>query len=282
MDQTSLRHAATVNIHPGSYVVNSIPRGLVLIINIEEYKLGVEGDERRGSTLDAARLRRLLEEFSYHVSVHDNNTADYITNLVKDFSRKEEFKYVDAAIVVVLAHGSDGEIIASDGERVSIMELLRNFCADQCPLLAGKPKFFIFQACRGTDSESGYIFSKEAQQDSQFRPAPQGEIVCPIAYQPKPDTQSSFSDYLIAYPTVQGYAAWRTRENGSPFIQRLEEVFRNDSHNEQVLDMLYAVSKHMAKQPIVQALTGERHFQTSQIECTLRKPFYFWTDDLSP
>lgn len=49
------------------------------------------------------------------------------------------------------------------------------------------------------------------------------------------------SDFLIAYSTFPGYVSLRDEEEGSWFIQCLEEVFRESASEEHVIDMLTQV-----------------------------------------
>ena len=68
---------------------------------------------------------------------------------VRDFSQLQDHAQADMCVVIVLSHGDDGDLIYScDGRVVSAEYLLRQFNNDACPLLKGKPKFFILQACR--------------------------------------------------------------------------------------------------------------------------------------
>ena len=51
----------------------------------------------------------------------------------------------DMFILVVLSHGRDGKIITSGGREFPIESLYEQFNNQMCPLLKGKPKFFIIQ-----------------------------------------------------------------------------------------------------------------------------------------
>ena len=52
------------------------------------------------------------------------------------------------SVIVVLSHGGNGFILGSDGKRCDNEWILQQFNNEMCPDLMGKPKFFIFQACR--------------------------------------------------------------------------------------------------------------------------------------
>ena len=53
------------------------------------------------------------------------------------------------AVVAILSHGENGSIICTNGEKVPIEDILSKFNNREAPPLKGKPKFFIFQSCRG-------------------------------------------------------------------------------------------------------------------------------------
>ena len=58
------------------------------------------------------------------------------------------FKDNDMFGTAVLSHGRDGSFFVKDGAKFLIEEFVRLFDNRNCPHLVGKPKFFIFQACR--------------------------------------------------------------------------------------------------------------------------------------
>jgi len=79
-----------------------------------------------------------------------------------------------------------------------------------CKSLAGKPKIFIFQACRGSEFDSGI----ETFDSPEVSEAVKRRII-PIE-----------ADYLYAYSTVPGYYAWRNKVKGSWFVQALHELMK--------------------------------------------------------
>ncbi len=68
---------------------------------------------------------------------------------IDNFSKLQDHAQADMCVVIILSHGDEGDLIyAQDGRKVSAEYLLRKFNNDACPMLKGKPKFFILQACR--------------------------------------------------------------------------------------------------------------------------------------
>jgi hypothetical protein len=61
---------------------------------------------------------------------------------------REDHSSDDMSIVVIMSHGENGTIVSSDGRRVREESILKEFNNQSCPSLTGKPKMFIFSACR--------------------------------------------------------------------------------------------------------------------------------------
>jgi len=64
---------------------------------------------------------------------------------IYNFSRNRNHVPSHMMILVVLSHGRDGHIYAADGRVISTESIYEKFNNQFCPLLKGKPKFFIIQ-----------------------------------------------------------------------------------------------------------------------------------------
>ena len=67
---------------------------------------------------------------------------------ITEFARKPEQKDADMCIVVIMSHGNKDSVYASDGEELSRNWIVKEFIKSNCPQLSGKPKLFVFQACK--------------------------------------------------------------------------------------------------------------------------------------
>lgn len=72
---------------------------------------------------------------------------DFYTK-INEFARKPEHKDADMCIVVVMSHGNKENVFACDGEKLARDWIVKEFIKSNCPHLSGKPKLFVFQACK--------------------------------------------------------------------------------------------------------------------------------------
>lgn len=123
------------------------PRGHVLLVNNEKFPEELS-KYRHGSAMDENNLTMLFQQLYFKVTVRRNRTYREMVSDVMWFANLPEHQDMQMAILIVLTHGEDGYLMGSDGLRLPIEWVLLKFNNDQCPNLKGKPKFFIFQACR--------------------------------------------------------------------------------------------------------------------------------------
>ncbi len=133
------------------YQMDQIPRGVCLIINNENFfenGIIVEELRRYGTDMDASRLKNLFEKLKFRVDVSvdlkENEMRQAINNFANDTNLNAE--NYDAICLIILTHGSDGYVHGVDLENKINIDSILNLFDD---VLIGKPKLFIFQACRG-------------------------------------------------------------------------------------------------------------------------------------
>jgi hypothetical protein len=83
------------------------------------------------------------------VEVHVNISSDEMKRVFHSLSRSDYSAY-DYLVVFVLTHGVDSNTVyGSEGGHVGVNEIFTMFKGIHCASLAGKPKLFFVQACRG-------------------------------------------------------------------------------------------------------------------------------------
>ena len=68
--------------------------------------------------------------------------------MLKEFARANHSTF-DCLIVAILSHGIEGHIYGTDEGLLKIDDMVILFSGQNCPTMAGKPKLFFLQACRG-------------------------------------------------------------------------------------------------------------------------------------
>lgn len=136
----------------------------------------------------------------------------------------------DCLAVVVLTHGELGRLLAHD-THYDADTLWSYFTSDKCPTLAGKPKLFFIQACRGDRSDAGITLKERTQTDGHSN----DKFRIP-----------THADILVAYATVPGFLSWFREDQGSWFIQALCSVLREKAAQHDLLTLLTFVNQRVA------------------------------------
>lgn len=242
------------------YIMQSKPRGLVLIIN--NIKFDNEQPERAAAEHDEANLLNLFEQMGFKVEVSSNLTGKNMLKRIKTFSEQPELRHVHSTFVIVMSHGNEriadkcSETVISgvDHDFITVGEVLSFFTAANCPNMCNKPKAFIFQTCRGDKAQ-------RTVQSSNVGIGRDVTDINPFASSSPSATPTSFRDYsdmLVACSTLPGHKAHRDLYTGSWYIQALCEVMMNHAYDTE-LTLLFK----MADQRLAYLRTHSKECQTS-------------------
>ncbi|KAK8720846.1 hypothetical protein OTU49_013059, partial [Cherax quadricarinatus] len=186
----------------------------------------------------------------------------------------------DALVVVFMSHGgindkTNKEFIWVFDDKVDTAELWKNFDASKCPSLAGKPKMFFIQACRGENTDKGIT----------LKPKKKGLSVETDSLTPKNIDQEYtipvYADMLMmwaSYPNMFAFKSGNNGMNGSVFLHFLAKVLQEDSHKDDLATMLLRVTREVAVH--FQSYVPQNYFlhenkQVPQTVSTLMRKVYF-------
>lgn len=246
-------------------------RGLALIFNHETF----DGDlsTRFGTTKDRDRLQTVLTNLGFKVEVFNDMTCKDIFNYIQEVARQDHTQN-DCLLITVLTHGELGKLHAKDTD-YKLRHLWFYFTNDNCPTLAGKPKIFFIQACRGTYYDNGITLLPN-HTESSIQPL-LSENASHLYSEFESSTAENYAwnypDFVICFATAPGYYSWRNTLEGSWFIQSLCDVLAEHAMHLDILTMLTLVSQKVALEfesytPDQMITDGKKEIPTTQSTLT--------------
>ena len=256
---------ADVGTNSDVYPMTKYPRGPAIIISNENF---ITMDGRPGTARDMNALKHLFTNSGFETTTHTDLTAAKMTQTLETLAGRNHTK-AQCVVVAILTHGGEGGILYGvDGKGVKVEELANLFAGKNCRSLAGKPKLFFIQACRGVNRDRG-VEECEADGISSSVPEPVKSTGTDVADEAK--KLPSHADFLFSYSTIEGYAAFRNTVYGSWYIRDLIDVFSKDASKEHLSDMLTKVNQKISGRKTVEG----GYKQTSSFVSRLTKKLYF-------
>ncbi|XP_028449946.1 caspase-3 isoform X2 [Perca flavescens] len=255
------------------YELNSLPTGLCVIINNENF----QAEARNGTSKDAQSLAVVFSWLGFRVLMCKDQTKDQMDRALKCFASQsnlaqlQEFnvmewsgstfadlqeapKHGDAFICCILSHGRNGEVLGIDKKPLSIKQITRTFKATNQSTLTGKPKVFLIQACQGGQKQHGVLEAGLQTDDDPHSPFIPEE-----------------ADVLVAIATVEDHQAFRHTTDGSWFIQSVcQQLKEGCPRNEDINTILHRVNNEVAQKEGCRKQPGAIK-QMSEFRSTLRK-----------
>lgn len=245
----------------GHYPMSTYPRGAAVIINNECFD---KMPPRPGTEKDGKALQHLFTYLGFTTALYRNLKGEAMKQTLKSLAERDH-SLADCVVVAILSHGEEGGMIhGKDDVLVNIKELTNLFSGQACPSLAGKPKLFFIQACRGKDFDVPVV----AKESRLYRPETSGEkeSVDGIKKSLLPDQ----ADFLLSFSTAEGYVSWRNSAYGSWYVKALAEAMHELAAKEHLMDILTEVNRRVAEN---QSQSGFR--QIPAVVNQLRKKVYF-------
>ncbi|XP_033230599.1 caspase-1-like [Belonocnema kinseyi] len=205
-----------------TYDMNHERRGVALIFNHINFK---KMTPRKGTIKDCTDFSRVLKCLGFEVRVYADKSTKHIQQVLKS-TAAEDHSNSDCFLVAVMTHGESG-FLHSCEELYPVDTLWNFFTGEKCTTLAGKPKLFFIQACRGERLDKGVKIIHETDSGSTY-------------------SIPAYADILVAYSTYDGYYSWRNQEAGSWFIQAICEEFEQSARTRDLLTMLTFVNRRVA------------------------------------
>ena len=247
------------------YTINKGIRGICCIINIY----------RNFSTYDVTDGLRVFESLNYRVITFDNITVGTFISSLRSIRKKIEELDSDSFILIFSSHGDPENVMFADGKRMPRERIILEFLPVYCPCLAGKPKLFFFQNCRGDRTFEIDNTQPDPHTDSVMQSDAISSECARIARDIKIGTHLP-TDIMRFYASTDGSVAYRL-STGSIFLQSLYEILQDESINRESLNELQ--SDLVRRVTCYSQATLERNNkaggQVPEFKSSLVKKFYF-------
>lgn len=214
------------------YPMTSHPHGIAVIINNEQFE---SMPTREGTEIDERNLTKTFCFLGYIVEVYRNCTKDQISGIF-DALRLRNHQEYDSFVCCILTHGQEGQLYGSDHETVKLEDLTGKLNARNCQSLAGKPKMFFVQACRGKIKDPAARIASDSPDVRVERDGGGPMLEVP-----------NEADFIFSYATPSGQACFRDLDCGSWYISELCKVLCRCSSHLHLDDMLKEVHAAVGK-----------------------------------
>ena len=278
------------------YQMRSSPRGLAVIINNKHFHgnvLDSKQKKREGTDKDSENLRNLFHWLDFKVVTYEDLTRDKMLKLFRNLAVKTDHRKMDCLIIAVLSHGIKGQIYAADEKLINVEDIQSMFNGRNCPTLIGKPKIFLFQACRGGTFDDGVLESVDGvgkrptggdtPEDVEMGLSLSAMMdVAKQYYRDHPEELKegidgisvkipSEADIIVLFATAPGYVSWRNFGFGTWFVKAFVDSMYDLAETEHFTDILLEVNHRVA----VDFTSQQGKKQIPQVQHHLRKKLLF-------
>lgn len=244
-------------------------RGKAIVINNRDFTPEMQKQGygiRTGTDIDCTTICLRLKALGFQVDRYHNASC---AQIMKTFSNAahEDHSDADCFVGVLLSHGEKDLIMGTDG-KLAIKDIFDFFRANNSTTLAGKPKIFFVQACRGNQLDEGVhmnVTDAKRNHDDAFD---KQEIRIP-----------NEADFLLSFSTVPGYYSWRNSKLGSWYIQALVYILDKKGTTTEIqkllthLNRLVSYSEKYMSNTQIKSMHGMK--QSPSFTSMLTKDLYF-------
>ncbi|CAN9510311.1 unnamed protein product [Ophioblennius macclurei] len=249
------------------YKMGNSRRGLALIFNQERFFWRLGLNDRHGTNADRYNLEKRLRDLHFEVRAFDNYKQEEVLDKICEAS-EEDHSDADCFLLIFLSHGENEQVYTYDG-KIGIRDITSMFKGDKCKSLAGKPKIFILQACRGDKHDDPVTVCDAVDNEVKSN---QVVVDASAVY-----TLPAGADFIMCYSVAEGYYSHRDTLNGSWYIQDLCYLLHKYGESLEFTELLTLVNRKVSMRSVGNAV-DKNAIGKKQVPCfasMLTKKLYF-------
>ena len=215
-----------------------------------------------GGKEDVEALKKFFSNLQFTVEVHPNLNAHFMRKHVEEYS---QMKHKGVFILIILSHGGEGDVVyGTDIGEVKVHELQEYFHTTKCASLAGVPKVFLIDACRGGNHEKVHMHRVARGLSNTSYHSVKGI--------------TDSADFMTVYASTHGNVAYMhtngSGKSGSYFTQTLVEVMEEADENKEFNEIITEVRSRIQENYKTEGDEAEAKGQTVQASSTLLRLYY--------
>uniref|UniRef100_H2MXM9 Caspase-6 n=2 Tax=Oryzias latipes TaxID=8090 RepID=H2MXM9_ORYLA len=206
-------------------------------------------------------------DLNFDVRSYDDAKQTEVLDRIHE-AAEEDHSDADCFLLVFLSHGENNCVYTYDG-MINIQDITAAFRGDNCPSLVGKPKIFIFQACRGNKCDTSVVITAASANDEV-----NNEVVVDAS---AIKTLPAAADFIMCYSVAEGFYSFRDPIKGSWYIQDLCELLEKCGSRLEFTELLTLVNRKLAMRS-VRMRSDPNGSEKKQVPCfasMLTKKLYF-------
>ena len=193
----------------------------------------------------------LFPNLGFDVNIHENLTGQGMIKKAESYSKME---HKGVLFFIILSHGLsvDGRhaVTGTDGKSVKIDKLESFFHTTNCNSLHGKPRIFMIDACRGSQTEKVFKPEPKGTKKSSSSPAraePEGHSEGDSAKFLTAAPEGDSVNFMLIHASTHGKAAFTDKNKGSRLTQAFVEVMNDPKGdpNEPLTKIIKKVTKRV-------------------------------------
>ncbi|KAK2918868.1 caspase-6-like isoform X1 [Channa argus] len=249
------------------YSMKNKRRGLALIFNQEYFYWRMGMPTRHGTNADRQNLEKRLSDLGFQVHCYDNYKQTDVLDKISE-AAEADHSDADCFLLAFMSHGEDEHVYTQDG-KLSIKEITAMFKGTKCESLVGKPKIFIWQACRGNEHDDAVTACDAV--DSEVKT---NEVVVDAS---SLHTLPAGADFIMCYSVAEGYYAHRDTLFGSWYVQDLCDLLHKYGDSLEFTHLLMLVNRKVSMRSVLKC-SDPKAIGKKQVPCfasMLTKQLYF-------
>ncbi|XP_070174292.1 uncharacterized protein [Littorina saxatilis] len=188
----------------------------------------------------------------FEVRYFENQTCEQMKTRIKSIQKEDHSNY-DCFVCCISSHGNKTGVCGADDYTVNISELQEYVFSTQCPSLAGKPKVFFVDACRGGEGQKGHYLAQSG--------APARGVVI-----------TDKRDFFLSFVTIPDNVAYCNPDStkGSVYFYHLTRLLERYAKSKTLMHIL-----HKLNEALTEESQGNK-LQTAEYQSTLAKELRFY------